>query len=121
MKPDFQDQKEYAMKREDIYTLLNLRTDAPQDTVKKAFRQFARHNHPDFFPNDQSKDERFKRVNAAYQSWKLIQDAVGQMRRLKNAAGASAKGAGFQPWNMGAAYEARSRAKFRPWKLDVWA
>ncbi len=109
------------MYRDDIYSLLNLSTNASEDNVKRAYRDFAKLHHPDLFPGDQVKEEQFKRVNAAYQSWKLIHGTVDQIRRLRNAAGASARAAGFQPWNLGKTAAEEGRAKFRPWKLDVWA
>jgi len=36
--------------------------------VRKAFRDFAKKNHPDFFPGNKTKEEKFKDVTAAYQN-----------------------------------------------------
>ncbi len=74
-------------KKHDIYTLLNLTPDSSAETVKKTFRAFAKSNHPDFFPGDPEKEERFKTVNAAYQGWKLIQRTAEQIRRLRRDTG----------------------------------
>ncbi len=107
------------MNSKDIYTLLNLGKDASEETVKKAYRLFARRNHPDLFPDDPARESRFKDVTSAYQSWKLITAAVGQIKRLRKTEAAGA-GNGFQPWSAG--YTAsRAYAKFRPWRVDVWA
>jgi curved DNA-binding protein CbpA len=42
------------MTREDIYQLLGISKKSPARLVKKAFREFAEHNHPDFFPGDKN-------------------------------------------------------------------
>jgi hypothetical protein len=46
------------MTREDIYQLLGISKKSPARLVKKAFREFAEHNHPDFFPGDKVREER---------------------------------------------------------------
>jgi molecular chaperone DnaJ len=109
------------MYSDDIYTLLRISREATEETVKKTFRQFARQNHPDLHPGDGAREARFKQVTAAYQNWKVIRATVEQIRRLKRAAGASAGSAGFTAWDMGPAFGAGARAKFRPWRLDIWA
>jgi hypothetical protein len=109
------------MYSDDIYTLLRVSREATEETVKKAFRHFARKNHPDLYPGDELKEARFKQVTAAYQNWKIIRGAVSQIRRIKCAAGASAGTAKFTAWDSGPAIDARARAKFSPWRLDMWA
>ncbi len=76
----------------DIYQMLGLKENASTDTVKKMFRAFAKRNHPDFFPEDKIKEERFKMVTAAYQSWKTIQNTLSEIRRIKSTS------TEFQPW-----------------------
>jgi curved DNA-binding protein CbpA len=68
---------------DNIYQLLNIQHGAEPDFVRKAFRRFARNHHPDLFPGDRLREERFKRVTLAYQKWKLIQNTVNQIRRLR--------------------------------------
>ena len=65
------------MDRENIYQLLGISEQVPAEAVKKAFRKFARANHPDFFPGDEIREARFKKVTSAYQNWKLIQGTKG--------------------------------------------
>ena len=77
----------------DIYQMLSLNKNASADTVKKMFRAFAKRNHPDFFPEDKIKEEKFKMVTAAYQSWKTIQNTLSEIRRIKNNVSTE-----FQPW-----------------------
>ena len=77
----------------DIYQMLGLNENASADTVKKMFRAFAKRNHPDFFPEDSIKEEKFKMVTTAYQSWKTIQNTLNEIRRIKNSASTE-----FQPW-----------------------
>ena len=89
------------MNRESIYKLLNLNEQVPSEIVKKAFRNFAKRNHPDYFPGDQIKEDLFKRVNSAYQNWKLIQGTVSQIKRLRT--------------------DPRYSEQFRPWTFSCWA
>lgn len=57
------------------------------------FREFAKRNHPDFFPEDKAREEKFKIVTSAYQNWKNIQSTLAEMSRIKNNSSAE-----FQPW-----------------------
>jgi preprotein translocase subunit Sec63 len=85
------------MTREDIYQLLGISKKSPARLVKKAFREFAKHNHPDFFPGDKVREERFKKVTSAYQSWKLIQNAIKEITRMKITS-APINSMGFKAW-----------------------
>jgi len=82
-----------------IYELLGLQVHASAETVKKTFREFALKNHPDFFPGDRIREEKFKRVCAAYQTWKLIHTTLAHIRRMRNASMyARASHEDFRPW-----------------------
>lgn len=105
------------MPTQDIYTLLNIGRSSTGTEVKQAFRRFARLHHPDLHPGEPQREEQLKQVNAAYQNWKLIQDTLSQIRRLQHS---SSGGSGFQPWQTCAA-GGSVRAKFRPWRVDLWA
>lgn len=88
------------MNKEDIYRLLGIHVYAPAETVKRRFREFALNNHPDLFPGDRVREERFKKVTAAYQTWKLIQCTVGQISRLRNASRwITVQPDDFKPWS----------------------
>ncbi len=50
----------------DLYSVLGVSRDADQASIKKAYKDLARKNHPDRNP-DQSATERFKAVTAAYE------------------------------------------------------
>ncbi len=63
--------------------MLGLSDGASAEEVRKAFRDFAKRNHPDLFPGNTFKEERFKDVTAAYQNWKLIENAISEIRRIK--------------------------------------
>lgn len=93
----FNFKKEGKMIRKDIYQLLGISKKAPAGLVKKAFRQFAKDNHPDFFPGDKVREERFKKVTSAYQSWKLIQNAIKEITRIKSTS-APINSMGFKAW-----------------------
>jgi hypothetical protein len=77
----------------DIYQLLGLSEKSTSSLVKKMFREFAKRNHPDFFPEDKEREEKFKIVTSAYQNWKNIQSTLAEMSRIKNNSSAE-----FQPW-----------------------
>lgn len=71
------------MGQADIYTLLQVDRGAGPQEIASAFHRFARSNHPDLFPGDVEKEARLKAVTAAYHQWKVIQDALREMRRLR--------------------------------------
>lgn len=50
----------------DYYKTLNVKKDASQDEIKKAFRKLARKYHPDLNPGDKAGEEKFKEINEAY-------------------------------------------------------
>jgi molecular chaperone DnaJ len=52
---------------QDPYELLGVDRDAGADEIKSAFRRLAQKYHPDRNPDDDSSQQRFKEINAAYQ------------------------------------------------------
>ncbi|MBE9554480.1 MAG: J domain-containing protein, partial [Proteobacteria bacterium] len=50
----------------DPYKLLGVARDSSQDEIKKAYRALAKKLHPDVNPGDESVEQRFKEVTAAY-------------------------------------------------------
>jgi molecular chaperone DnaJ len=54
------------MAREDYYGVLGISRDAKPQDIKKAYRRLARKNHPDVNPGDKQAEERFKKVQEAY-------------------------------------------------------
>jgi molecular chaperone DnaJ len=53
--------------KEDYYAILGVSRKAKEQEIKKAYRRLARKNHPDVNPGDKSAEERFKRIQQAYE------------------------------------------------------
>jgi molecular chaperone DnaJ len=52
--------------KDDYYALLGVSRNAKEAEIKKAYRRLARKNHPDVNPGDKSAEERFKKIQEAY-------------------------------------------------------
>ncbi len=52
--------------KHDYYETLGVERKAAADEIKKAYRKLARKHHPDLNPGDKSSEERFKKVQEAY-------------------------------------------------------
>jgi DnaJ-class molecular chaperone len=51
----------------DLYGLLGLPREAPQEDIRRAHRRLVREYHPDANPGNDSAEERFKEVQHAYE------------------------------------------------------
>ncbi len=54
------------MAKEDYYAVLGISHDAKEADIRKAYRRLARKHHPDVNPGDKAAEERFKKVQEAY-------------------------------------------------------
>jgi molecular chaperone DnaJ len=54
------------MAKDDYYSILGVSRGAKAADIKKAYRKLARKNHPDVNPGDKSAEERFKKIQEAY-------------------------------------------------------
>ena len=52
--------------KEDYYAILGIPRSAKEPEIKKAYRRMARKSHPDVNPGDKSAEERFKKIQEAY-------------------------------------------------------
>lgn len=56
-----------GMQYQDYYKTLGVAENATEADIKKAFRKLAKQYHPDMHPNDKGAEEKFKKVNEAYE------------------------------------------------------
>lgn len=56
------------MAKRDYYEVLEVKRDADQDEIKKAYRKLAVKYHPDKNPGDKSAEEKFKELGEAYEA-----------------------------------------------------
>src|SRR5512140_46333 len=54
------------MPQNDYYQTLGVERAASADEIRKAYRRLARKHHPDLNPGDKSAEDRFKRIQEAY-------------------------------------------------------
>ena len=92
------------MAQQDYYKALGVAREASADDIRKAYRKLARKHHPDLNPGDKAAEERFKKVQEAYDilsdpKKKQMYDQVGFYS--ENGMPGGAAGAGAQGPNMG--------------------
>ena len=56
-----------TMVAKDYYKLLGIDKSATEKEIKQAYRRLARKHHPDINPGDKSSEEKFKKINEAYE------------------------------------------------------
>ncbi|MCZ2075601.1 MAG: molecular chaperone DnaJ [Bryobacteraceae bacterium] len=54
------------MAQQDYYKVLGIARGASEDEIRKAYRRLARKHHPDLNPGDKAAEDRFKKVQEAY-------------------------------------------------------
>ncbi len=55
------------MNYKNYYDILGVDEDASQEEIKRAYRKLAREYHPDFNPDDEESEEKFKEMKEAYE------------------------------------------------------
>src|SRR5580700_8647504 len=90
--------------QQDYYATIGVGRDAGPDEIRKAYRKLARKHHPDLNPGDKASEDRFKKVQEAYDilsdpKKKQMYDQVGFYS--ENGAAAAGAGAKDQGPHMG--------------------
>ena len=85
--------------KHDYYETLGVSADAKEDEIRKSYRKLARKYHPDLNPGDKSSEERFKKVQEAYDvlsdaKKRQIYDQYGFYSDNDSAGGRARAGAG---------------------------
>ncbi len=91
---------------QDYYQALGVAREAGADDIRKAYRKLARKHHPDLNPGDKAAEDRFKKVQEAYDilsdpKKKQMYDQVGFYSENGMPAGGAGAGAGGQGPHMG--------------------
>src|SRR5579871_431107 len=91
---------------QDYYSTLGVPREADAEEIRKAYRKLARKHHPDLNPGDKAAEDRFKKVQEAYDilsdpKKKQMYDQYGFYSENGMPGGASAGGAAGQGPNMG--------------------
>ena len=89
----------------DLYGLLGLPREAPQEDIRRAHRRLVREYHPDANPSDDSAEERFKEVQHAYE---VLSDPRKRREYDEGLLRASSPRGGGDP---GRAHATRARAR----------
>jgi molecular chaperone DnaJ len=90
----------------DYYETLGVPKDAKEDEIRKNYRKLARKYHPDLNPGDKSSEERFKKVQEAYdvlsdKKKREVYDQYGfYSDNIPSGAGAAGGGPSQRPPNM---------------------
>src|SRR5580692_3092458 len=89
---------------QDFYEALGVDRNANAEDIRKAYRKLARKHHPDLNPGDKAAEDRFKKVQEAYDvlsdaKKKQMYDQVGFYS--ENGAQSAGAGAGPNGPNMG--------------------
>src|ERR1700722_14066950 len=93
------------MAQQDYYQTLGVGREADVEEIRKAYRKLARKHHPDLNPGDKAAEDRFKKVQEAYDilsdpKKKQMYDQYGFYAE-NGMPGAGASAAGQQGPNMG--------------------
>jgi len=86
----------------DFYETLGVKRDAAVDDIRKAYRKLARKHHPDLNPGDKTAEDRFKKVQEAYDvlsdpKKKQMYDQVGYYSENGVPSGGAGAGTGSGP------------------------
>lgn len=91
---------------EDYYSLLGIARNATEAEIKSAYRKFAMKHHPDRNPGNKDAEEKFRKINGAYEALsdpkkRRLYDQYGEAGVNAGAAGGFGGGQGFEGFGPG--------------------
>src|SRR5438045_5917224 len=103
--------------QQDHYNTLGVERTATEDDIRKSYRKLARKHHPDLNPGDKTSEERFKKVQEAYDilsypKKKQMYDQVGfySENGMPGGAGAQGSNMGFGGFDFSDMFNRGARA-----------
>jgi curved DNA-binding protein len=105
------------MEYQDYYKILGVDKTANEKEIKQAYRRLARENHPDMKPGDKSAEERFKKINEAYEvlgdaDKRAKYDRLGSSYARWQQMGGDPRGFDFSQWFSGGGAPGASHVEF---------
>ncbi len=105
------------MEYQDYYKTLGVEKTATEKDIKQAYRKLARENHPDMKPGDKRAEDRFKKINEAYEvlgdpEKRAKYDRLGSSYHQWQRMGRDPQGFDFSQWFAGGGAPGASHVEY---------